>query len=154
MDIEPSMNKNQHLYKQLHGMSTQSKVQVGIFNNMPGGLALASNPLGLVPVATAQHQLARPRIGWVGPGLVLPPLASVLVGSALHRRYCHLSRRIDYLNIEPIIASAPHWLSWPIGVTATCLGELIIESFVASAPDWLGWPQIGVTSTCLRELII
>jgi hypothetical protein len=62
MDIEPSMNKNQHLYKQLHCKPTQSKAQVGIFSNMPGGLALASNPLGLVPVATAQHQLAWPRI--------------------------------------------------------------------------------------------
>jgi len=77
-------------------------------------LAWENDYLNIEPIiASALHQLARPRIGWVGPGLVLPLLASVLVGLALHRRYCPLSRRIDYLNIEPIVASAPHQLARP-----------------------------------------
>jgi hypothetical protein len=99
---------------------------------MPGGLALASNPLGLVPVATAQHQLAWPRIGVttaclreliigiLNPLLPRPHISQLstrLVGSAPHQCYCCLPGRIDYLNIESIVASAPHqlaqrWIGW------------------------------------------
>jgi len=130
MDIEPSMSQNQYWYTQIHCKPTQYEVQVGIFNNMPGGLALASNPLGLVPVATAQHQLAWPRIG-----VTTACLGELIIGILNH---CCLGPTSVLLSLA--------WENWLFEYwTHHCLSP----ASVSSAPDWLGQPRIGVTTTCL-----
>jgi len=130
MDIEPSMSQNQYWYTQIHCKPTQYEVQVGIFNNMPGGLALASNPLGLVPVAAAQHQLAWPRIG-----VTTACLRELIIGILNH---CYLGPTSVLLSLA--------WENWLFEYwTHHCLSP----ASVSSAPDWLGRPRIGVTAACL-----